>query len=119
MNQQSVELLRQLGRQESARLYDGGQILTFGEMQTQAREFASGDKEMEIAAFRCLEHVNDSETNRRTFDKNYRLFSSARYNREQERQRREEEASRAAKAGNLLQKANSALFSVKQQTKQQ
>ncbi len=116
MNQQSIELLRQLGKQESARLYDGGQILTFEEMQTQAREFANGDKEMEIASFRCLEHVNDSETNRRTFDKSYRLFSSARYNRELERA---EETARAAKAGNLLEKAKSMLFSVKQQTKQQ
>ncbi len=105
MNQQSIELLRQLGKQESARLYNGGSVLDFQELQQQAREFANGDKEMEIAAFRCLEHVNDCETNRRTFDKGYRLFSSARYNREIQRLASEAETfkrSRLQKVSELL-----------------
>lgn len=113
------ELIAILARDEGRRLANGGDLLDFDTIQIQAKNYAGGDKSLEIDAFHTLDWINTRERNRRTFDKNYQHFSAGLYNREIERQMSEEDAARAAKAGNLLGKAKSVLFSVKQQTKQQ
>lgn len=96
------ELIAILARDEGRRLASGGDLLDFDTLQLQAKNYAGGDKSLEIDAFHTLDWINTRERNRRTFDKNYEHFSADLYNREIERQKNEQIMKRTGMAATIV-----------------